>query len=1850
MKFYRIAIAFICLLEFSGCGKIINTNSKIAVETRCDRNPEIASCNKSDSLTHEITSNPFSVTLSNSDKENQIVSRKGELSGLEVTLPKGSFEGPMKVEVEARRVDLGLINNTKALFGLIAPKFKVLISGTKKLGSLATITFPVVMTKDLTDAELKSLQVKIFSIEDTSQAVYIPASEIHEVQGASMRLLQIATSRWGQFEVIVDISPTPGTFLATTSVGTSGFTLRWSAASDYGEAASSLQYLVCSGTSSSAIDTVEKCEASTVEMPYTANTLTTAISARTPSTTYFFNVVTKDAANHKVLYDGITQSTTGDTSAPTAGTFSASTSVDFTAFSLNWSAASDNATSAASLQYLVCSGPSIAAIDTVAECEAATSEMAYTANVLTKSVTGKTQNTTYYYNVVVKDESNNKSIYNGVSQATTGDAVAPSAGTFSAVTSAGLTAFTLNWSVATDNMTATAALQYLVCSGASLAAIDSVAECEAATLEMAYSANILTKAISGKTPGSTYYYNVVVKDEGNNKSIYNGLTHTTTADASPPTPGMFWASTSVAASSFVLSWSAASDLDTPTASLQYFMCSGASAAAIDTVAECEAATEEMAYTANTLTKSFSGKVPSTTYYYNVVVKDTSNNKSIYIGITQVTPPDTTAPTPGSSGSITTASVAELSLTLNWSAAIDDVNSAALLQYYVCAGASAAAIDTVAECEAATLTMAWTANTLTKAVTGLTISTTYYFNVLVKDTTGNKNIYSGVTQATTADVNPPTPGSFSTTMSLGVSALTLYWTSASDTITTPGRLMYYICSAASAAAIDTVAECEAATQKMNWTRTLSKSVTGLTTETQHFFNVLVKDEVGNKSIYSGTSETTLRGVTTTNANTGSLPVRHSFYDNVNSKHWELYLDGSNLKTRYSSDGTVWTQGASTSVTTASFSLHFKEISGSGYVFVVTEENDYDIVLRRGAVGSSAITFDAPITVFDGSSVTNLYRNPAVTTDDSNLWIAASVFDGMGWQVKIKESTNVADASLATWSAVATLGSASMSSQEIALMPRGGEDLFALYKDGPSVVGYAYSLGSWTLASTGGESAWFTLPGVPSFTSSADVLALSGTDLYVGGGFRDAGGVPNTAYIAKWNGSSWSSLGPGLNASVYAMVVSGNDLYVAGNFTDAGGNANADYIAKWNGTTWSALGPGLNNYVRELIANGSDIYVGGAFTDAGGNTSADRIAKWDGTSWSALGAGFNNDVYALAFVGGDLYAGGAFYDVGGNTSFDFLAKWDGAIWSPVGPTLNLYVYSMAVLGSDLYISGAFTNAGGNANADNIAKWNGSVFTALGSGLNQGVSKVVAIGTDIYASGEFTDAGGNASADLIAKWNGTTWSALGTSLNFQPFGFAQVGTDLFVGGNFTNAGGNPTADYIAKWNGTTWSAIDSGNNGQVNALAVNGSDIYVGGDFTDLGGNASADRIAKWNGSNWSALGAGLNNTVNSLVMIGSDVYVGGIFTDAGGNASADRIAKWNGTTWSALGTGLNGSTLALAVSGTDLYAGGGFTDAGGNASGDYIAVWNGTAWSALGPGLNLTVNALAVSGANIYAGGAFTDAGTNASADRIAKWNGTTWTALGAGLNNNVKAMAISGSDLYAVGDFTDGGGNANADYIAKWNGTAWSALGTGTTGAINAIAVLGSDVYIGSNYIIAGGVAGTNFLAKWTGSAWQPVAAPRRVYYSLLASGGQLYAGFANGVAEFKPAVASGVTNFSATVNDTNDPMLLYTDVNGALKSKKFTSNTWSAASTVQASGASGAVLSWVRGLDDFFAFYFNQGAFVYKRFDGTTWDASATTLVNASTGARLPRCDEASGGGIIKCIVTSQSASPFDLTTWTVTP
>jgi hypothetical protein len=691
--------------------------------------------------------------------------------------------------------------------------------------------------------------------------------------------------------------------------------------------------------------------------------------------------------------------------------------------------------------------------------------------------------------------------------------------------------------------------------------------------------------------------------------------------------------------------------------------------------------------------------------------------------------------------------------------------------------------------------------------------------------------------------------------------------------------------------------------------------------------------------------------------------------------------------------------------------------------------------------------------------------------------------------------------------------------------------------------------------------FSIPGIDGYAQS--LVTDSMGNLYVGGQFSIAGNV-TAKNIAKWNGSTWSTLGSGIDGSeINAMVVdSAGNLYVGGYFSNAGGVA-VNYIAKWNGSTWSALGSGTNSVVNALAVDSEgNLYAGGYFSTAGG-ANVNKIAKWDGTSWNSLGTGMNGEVSALALdASGKLYAGGRFTTAGG-LNVNYIARWDGNSWSSLGGGMSIlnfysgagypYVYSLTLdSNGNLFAGGAFTAAGG-VSATRIAKWNGTTWSALGSGINFTVSHLKADAAgNLYASGFFDWAGG-ITVKNIAKWDGFTWSALGDGIDRHD---APLTVDSL---------GNLYAD-TSKWNGSAWGQIgagpSSGLNGNIYVLARDpAGNLYAGGAFTTING-LSTNYIAKWNGSTWSALGTGMNDTVRELVFDSSgNLYAGGAFTTAGGQ-SAKYVAKWDGSSWTALGSGpysspyLRSTTAiyALAIdSSGNIYAGGTALDDEISMGTLYrcgfdllqwctsyaannVAKWNGSSWSFLDRvsySSGNTVNDLTFdSSGALVAGGSFL--GKDRSFKNIAKWTGSSWVGLGGGLVNFVSDLATdSTGNIYAgLSDYGSVDGvSTNVKDIAKWNGSSWSTLSGYPGGRATAFAFDSSgNLYV--SRIIRGFFAKDTYaISKWNGSSWSSLGTGMDgpVNAIVIDPSGRLYAGgdFGTVNSMVRPYIAMWIDAFSS---------------------------------------------------------------------------------------------------------------------------
>ncbi len=234
---------------------------------------------------------------------------------------------------------------------------------------------------------------------------------------------------------------------------------------------------------------------------------------------------------------------------------------------------------------------------------------------------------------------------------------------------------------------------------------------------------------------------------------------------------------------------------------------------------------------------------------------------------------------------------------------------------------------------------------------------------------------------------------------------------------------------------------------------------------------------------------------------------------------------------------------------------------------------------------------------------------------------------------------------------------------------------------------------------------------------DIVIDPAGNLYALGDFGTAGTVASRC-IAKWNGSDWGSVGAGLTGGGgpfgYGLAIDGKGrIYASGIFGTAGTVVCKNVAVLTDGTTWGSLGAGVNSthitYVE--VDNNDNVYVGGDFGTAG-TIACSNIAKWNQTTstWGSLGSGLDNDLYTM-YVNkrGDLYCGGIFHVAGGGT-VNHLARWNGNNWDGVGSGANDYVRWIMDYDGAILIGGVFTSINGDTNLQKAAVYSNNTFKPL------------------------------------------------------------------------------------------------------------------------------------------------------------------------------------------------------------------------------------------------------------------------------------------------------------------------------------------------------------------------------------------------------------------------------------------------------------------------------------------------------------------------------------------------------------
>lgn len=276
----------------------------------------------------------------------------------------------------------------------------------------------------------------------------------------------------------------------------------------------------------------------------------------------------------------------------------------------------------------------------------------------------------------------------------------------------------------------------------------------------------------------------------------------------------------------------------------------------------------------------------------------------------------------------------------------------------------------------------------------------------------------------------------------------------------------------------------------------------------------------------------------------------------------------------------------------------------------------------------------------------------------------------------------------------------------------------------------------------------------------------SSIIIGGAFTNAGDI-YTPFLAQWNGVHWDPMFGGQpNNVVNDLQIFNGELYACGSF-DSIGASSAHCIAKWDGTSWITIG---NNYdfngtlsgrLWRMIWYNGNLYVCGSFRDQWGNLC--RLAKWNGVNWQFMVSdvqGSLAQVNDMIVYDDELYIGGLFFANDGNRATGIM-KWNDTIWTDVGGSLMILndaypsIKDMCVHNGKLYCAGNFERIGG-IDVSGVASWDGidwcgyNALFELAPGQNIGTSCVGFFNDTMYVGGGFWFADGD-SVPFLAKWNG-------------------------------------------------------------------------------------------------------------------------------------------------------------------------------------------------------------------------------------------------------------------------------------------------------------------------------------------------------------------------------------------------------------------------------------------------------------------------------------------------------------------
>lgn len=325
--------------------------------------------------------------------------------------------------------------------------------------------------------------------------------------------------------VSTDVTPPDFSGLSTiTSITTTSLVLSWAPATDIITPQNKIQYLIYMSTTPGGENFASP---SFTTSPGVTSFSVTGLS---PDTTYYFMVRAMDERGNidtNLFEKSATTLAPPDIIKPTFGGIVSATAVSSTEINLSWGSATDDRTASSNIVYLIY-------MSTTSGGENLASPTASITGGTSKTITGLTPGTTYYFVVRARDEAGNIDT-NTVEKFTTTlalpDTTPPTFGGLGSATAVSSTEISLSWNPATDNATPSSNIVYLIymstISGGENFAMPSFIT----------SPGVISFSVTGLSPGTTYYFVVRARDASGNidtNSVEWSATTLAPPEVSPP--------------------------------------------------------------------------------------------------------------------------------------------------------------------------------------------------------------------------------------------------------------------------------------------------------------------------------------------------------------------------------------------------------------------------------------------------------------------------------------------------------------------------------------------------------------------------------------------------------------------------------------------------------------------------------------------------------------------------------------------------------------------------------------------------------------------------------------------------------------------------------------------------------------------------------------------------------------------------------------------------------------------------------------------------------------------------------------------------------------------------------------------------------------------------------------------------------------------------------------------------------------------------------------------------------------------------------------------------------------------